>query len=77
MMMMKRVKGVELPPNHVTMLKPGGYHVMLIGLKKQLQVGERYPFTLKFHHAPEVTLEVPVRQGPPDTSGHKMHQHHN
>ena len=41
-MRMREVKGgVPLAAKGVTELKPGSYHVMLMGLKKQLKEGEK------------------------------------
>ena len=40
--------GLELPPRQPVELKSGGYHVMLIDLKKALVAGETVPLTLEF-----------------------------
>jgi copper(I)-binding protein len=45
-MRMGPVAGVELPAGRKVELKPGGYHVMMMGLKRQLKVGETVPLTL-------------------------------
>lgn len=46
---MRRVEnGIELPPQTVTELKPGGYHLMLIGLKQPIVEGDRIPIQLTF-----------------------------
>jgi copper(I)-binding protein len=42
-------------------LKPGSYHVMLIGLKKQLTAGEKIPLTLTFEKAGNISVTVPVQ----------------
>lgn len=63
-------------------LKPGGLHVMLIGLKGPLKQGDSFPLTLKFEKAGEVAVTVPV-QGPgamgpmagQDHGGHGDHGH--
>ena len=44
----------------MTALKPGGFHIMLIGLKHPLEEGQRFPLTLIFAKAGEVTVEVTV-----------------
>lgn len=36
---MRGVEGIDLPPHATVMLKPGGYHVMLMGLTKPLKAG--------------------------------------
>jgi periplasmic copper chaperone A len=42
-------------------LKPGSYHVMMIGLKKPLTVGEKIPLTLTFEKAGNISVTVPVQ----------------
>ncbi len=41
-------------------LKPGSYHLMAMGLKRQLKVGESFPVTLMFQHSPPVTVTVTI-----------------
>jgi copper(I)-binding protein len=45
-MKMGAVPSLDLPPGQAVELKPGGYHVMLMGLKQQLKAGESVPLTL-------------------------------
>lgn len=59
-MRMRQVEAIELPSNKVVELKPGGLHIMLIGLKAPLKAGERFPMTLRFEKAGEVKLDVAV-----------------
>src|SRR3546814_11454455 len=59
-MRMRPVDGVPLPAGGMAELQPGGYHVMLIGLKHALKQGEHFPLTLTFEKAGTVTIEVPV-----------------
>jgi copper(I)-binding protein len=60
-MRMRPVAGIEVKPHGSTELKPGGLHVMLMGLKGPLKPGDRLALTLKFEKAGEVSVEVPVR----------------
>jgi copper(I)-binding protein len=53
--------GLSIPAGGSVALKPGGYHVMLIGLKKPLTVGEKFPLTLTFEKAGNISLTVPVQ----------------
>jgi copper(I)-binding protein len=53
--------GLSLPAGGSVTLKPGGYHVMLIGLNKALKEGEKFPLTLVFEKAGKVSIEVPVQ----------------
>ena len=46
MMKMRQIPGLDLPAGKSVMLRPGGYHLMLIDLKGQLKDGEAVPFTL-------------------------------
>lgn len=52
--------GLPVPAGGSVTLKPGGYHVMLIGLNKALKKGEKIPLTLVFEKAGKVSIEVPV-----------------
>jgi copper(I)-binding protein len=55
------VGGVELPAGKPVSLRPGGYHVMLTGLKTSLQAGQSIPLHLTFAHAAPVDVEATVR----------------
>jgi periplasmic copper chaperone A len=59
-MKMRPAGKIELPANQTVSLKPGGYHVMLMDIKRQLKAGERVPlkFTLQDSHGVKSTLEV-------------------
>lgn len=52
--------GLEIPAGGETILKPGGYHLMLMGLNRELKAGEAIRVTLVFENAGEITLSVPV-----------------
>jgi len=45
-MKMREVPGIDLPAGKTVELKPGGYHVMLMGLKGQIKEGDTVPLTL-------------------------------
>jgi periplasmic copper chaperone A len=57
--------GLALPAGKTVTLRPGGYHVMLMGLKQQLKAGEKIPFTLTVEDADKtretISIEAPVR----------------
>jgi copper(I)-binding protein len=63
MMEMYQVKSIGIPAGGSQELKPGAYHVMLIGLKKPLKAGDMVTLTLNFMHAGAVTLKAPVQEG--------------
>jgi len=62
-MHMKPVEGQRLviPAGGKVELKPGGYHIMLINLKHQLQEGEVVHLTLKFEKSGEMKVDAPVK----------------
>ena len=47
-MKMREAPGVDLPPGKTVALESGGYHVMLLDLKKQIRTGDSVPLTLVF-----------------------------
>jgi copper(I)-binding protein len=57
---MHKVDGVALPPGKTVMLKPGGYHVMLMGLKFPVRKGGKVPITLRFEKAGVITITAEV-----------------
>lgn len=50
-MRMRAVGGLKLPANQPVELKSGGYHLMMMDLKKQLKVGSEAQITLVFKDA--------------------------
>lgn len=64
-MKMAHVDAIELPAGKAVPLAPGGYHVMLMGLKRQLKEGETVPLTLvvenKGGKRENVDVQVQVR----------------
>jgi copper(I)-binding protein len=52
--------GLLLPSARKVMLTPGGYHLMLMGMTKQLRPGETFPLTLHFAYEPPLTVTVTV-----------------
>jgi periplasmic copper chaperone A len=64
-MEMRQVDAIELPAGKTVELKPGGLHVMFIGLKQPLAAGSKVPVTLKFEKAGDVKVEFDVTARPP------------
>lgn len=60
-MTMKPLSVVEIPAGGEVAFKPGGYHLMLIGLTRPLALGERVTLTFTFEHAGEIAAEAEVR----------------
>lgn len=52
--------GVEIKPGEKVELKPGGFHIMFLDLKRQLKQGERVKSTLTFEKAGAVEVEFVV-----------------
>ncbi len=52
---------VDIPAGGTVEFKPGGLHVMLIGLKQDLKAGDTYTLTLQFRNAGDVPVTVMVR----------------
>lgn len=61
MMRMEPIARLEIPAGGTVQLAPGGYHIMLIGLTKDLNVGDTVQVTLKFENAGDVTVTAQVR----------------
>ncbi len=75
-MKMRHVEAIEVPAGGMAELKPGGYHVMLMGLKQPLKEGEAFDLTLRFAGGAEITVNVPVRAIGAMGGGHgSMHGH--
>jgi copper(I)-binding protein len=60
-MSMRRVRAVTVPAHGTVTFAPGGYHVMLIGLRRDLRPNERFPLRLHFASAGWTTVTVGVR----------------
>ena len=61
MMRMRRVKKIDIKAGSETVLKPGGLHVMFIGLKQQLKAGDEVELELEFDDGATIKLIVPVK----------------
>jgi protein SCO1/2 len=59
-MKMSPVSRIDVANGQKVELKPGGYHIMLVGLNKNLAQGDRVPLTLKFERTGDVKLEATV-----------------
>jgi copper(I)-binding protein len=61
-MMMMPQESVAIPAGSKVNFEPGGYHVMLLNLKKDLKIGDSIKITLNFEKAGRIELEVPVKE---------------
>lgn len=53
--------GLAVPAHAKTELKPGSYHLMLIGLAKPIAAGDDVVLTLHFAKAGDVTMHLPAK----------------
>ena len=58
---MRAVEAIEVPAGQTVTLRPGGLHMMLIGLSRPLREGEAVPVVLRFERAGEVRVELSVQ----------------
>jgi copper(I)-binding protein len=65
--------GLTIEPGKTVKLAPGGYHLMMMDLKKPLKQGDKVPVTLEFEKAGKATVSLDVgsvgAQGPSGESG--------
>jgi copper(I)-binding protein len=54
-------RGLAIEPGKTVKLAPGGYHLMLQGLKSPLKQGDKVPVTLEFEKAGKVKLSLDVQ----------------
>lgn len=59
-MKMQRILRLEIPAGQKVELKPGGYHIMLITLTRDVKTGEKIPVDLIFERAGKVTILAEV-----------------
>lgn len=52
--------GLEIKPGETVELKPGSFHVMLMGLKQPLEKGQKVKGTLEFEKAGKLDIEYAV-----------------
>jgi hypothetical protein len=60
-MVMRQVEAVEIPARGMVELKPGSYHIMLIGIRRDLNPGDMVELSLQFKHTPTESIQAEVR----------------
>ncbi|MBP5952356.1 copper chaperone PCu(A)C [Pseudomonas iridis] len=75
LMKMQQVPSVDIPAGGNVTFAPMAYHVMLLNPtdRNLLSDGKRFPLTMHFEKAGDVTVEVAVQKKPPETT--KAHAH--
>lgn len=72
-MRMRAAGPIGLASGGMISMKPGGLHIMLMGLKAPLRPGTRLPITLRFEKAGSVRASLPVL--PPGAQGPNSGSH--
>lgn len=62
MMQMRQIPEITVAAGGVTVLKPGGLHIMLIKLKQALTPGTEVSLMLKFSDNSTASIKAPVRK---------------
>ena len=71
---MQKLQRLDLPAGAKVTFAPGGAHLMFIGLKSALKVGDSLPATLVFASGARVKATFKVTLAPPgDMSAHQHH----
>ena len=63
-------EGLIIPSNGRLLLAPGGAHVMITGLKKPLEPGDRFSLTLQFDKARPEKVAITVQPAAAAAPGH-------
>ena len=72
-MQMRPIDKVTIEANHATILKPGGHHVMLIGLQQELNEGDSIPMTFTFSDGTTQEKQLPIKFVMPMNMDHSKH----
>ena len=62
-MKMREAASFEAPARKRLTLRPGGTHLMIVGLRKPFVKGQRIPLIIRFEHAGDVRVEMEVQPG--------------
>jgi len=75
MMKMRRVDAIAIPGHGQVALKSGGFHIMLIGLTRALEMGEEVLIELEFADGERLAVDAVVQMAgvEQDHSNHSSH----
>ena len=62
LMQMRPLASLDIPAGRPVTLKPGGEHIMLLGLNRPLQEGESFALTLNFEKAGPLSVTAVVQK---------------
>lgn len=74
---MRRLESLALPSGSVVRFAPGGYHLMIHGLRTRIAAGQTFP--VKLHFASGRTIDVPMQVANANGDkkpGNSSHAHH-
>jgi len=74
-MEMNQLESVSLSAEEAVTFAPGGLHIMLINVKKELKIGDEIDVTLHFSNAEVMKITVPVRDTPAPEEDHSSTSH--
>jgi len=60
MMMMRKIRKLDIPAGETVTLEPTGYHIMFIRMTETLKAGESFPLTLTFEKAGAIETAVSI-----------------
>jgi len=60
---MRELKFIAIPPKSVVELKPGGFHIMLLDMKKDCKNGDLIKATVQFKNAGTIIINAVVKEG--------------
>jgi copper(I)-binding protein len=61
---MRTIRSIPIAAHNTTVLKPDGYHVMLLQTRQPLAAGETFACSISFQKAGTIETEVTVRKLP-------------
>ncbi|MDP6552540.1 MAG: copper chaperone PCu(A)C [Arenicellales bacterium] len=75
MMKMRRLDAIAIPGHGQAVLQPGGFHIMLIGLSRSLEMGEQVLIELEFADGERLAVDAVVQMAGvgQDHSDHSSH----
>lgn len=76
MMRMRKLDNVSLPPHTAVAFKPGGLHVMLMGLKQPLASNQTVALTLVLDNGQQVSANLNVVDVMSETNASEHAHHH-